>query len=138
MNITNGNSEMDEYNLAANLDISEKNLNHKHQGWAKRGSVWSSIYLAELYRKDIKKMFDQGARVSSDKMSPCATLEELQSHYPGRYTLHGENEIPAKLFGRKEASDEDNGGSDNDESENEAKYEKEAIYQSSMYNTLKN
>ena len=68
-------------------------------------------------------MFERGARVSSDKMSPCAMLEELQSLYPGRYTLLGENEIRAeitKLFGRKTASDEDNAGSDHDESENEA------------------
>ena len=52
---------------------------------------------------NIKRMFDQGARVSSDKMSLCAMLEEFQSLYPGRYTLPGENEIRAeitKLFGR--------------------------------------
>ena len=47
-------------------------------------------------------------------------LEELQSLYPGRNTL-AENEIHAKLFGRKKASDEDNAGSGHDESENEAK-----------------
>ncbi|KAL5510133.1 hypothetical protein EMCRGX_G005624 [Ephydatia muelleri] len=37
--------------------------------------------------------------------------QELQSLYPGRYTLPGEDEIRAeitKLFGRKKASDEDN------------------------------
>ena len=97
------------------------NHNHKHQlqGWASaaRGLVWSSIYL-EPY--NIRRIFDQGARVSSDKMSPCAMLEELQSLYPGRYTLPGENEIRAeftKLFGRKKASDEDNAGSDHDENE---------------------
>ena len=98
------------------------NHNHKHQfqGWASaaRGSVWSSIYL-EPY--NIRRIFDQGARVSSDKMSPCAMLEELQSLYSGRYTLPGENEIRAeitKLFGRKKASDEDNAGSDHDEMKN--------------------
>ncbi|KAL5463269.1 hypothetical protein EMCRGX_G032152 [Ephydatia muelleri] len=51
-------------------------------------------------------------------------LEELQLLYPGRYTLPGKNEIRAeitKLFGRNKATDEDNGGSDQDESENEAK-----------------
>ena len=65
-------------------------------------------------------MFDRGACVSSDKMSPCAMLEELQSLYPGRYTLPGENEICAeitKLFGRKKANGEDYAGSDHDESE---------------------
>ncbi|KAL5479633.1 hypothetical protein EMCRGX_G023182 [Ephydatia muelleri] len=125
VNITNGHSEMEEYNLAAHLEISEKNHNHKHQGWAwrpQRGAQYGRAYL-EPYKKDIKRMFERGARVSSDKMSPCAMLEELQSLYPGRYTLPGENEIRAeitKLFGRKKASDEDNAGSDHDESENEA------------------
>ena len=69
-------------------------------------------------------MLDQGARVSLDKMSPCAMLEELN---PGRYTIPGENEICAeitKLFGRKKATDENNGGSGHDESENEAKKER--------------
>ena len=125
VNITNGHSEMEEYNLAAHLEISEKHHNHKHQGWARRpqrGAQYGRAYL-ESYKKDIKRMFERGARVSSDKMSPCAMLEELQSLYPGRYTLPGENEIRAeitKLFGRKKASDEDNAGSDHDESENEA------------------
>ena len=125
VNITNGHSEMEEYYLAAHLEISEKNHNHKHQGWARRpqrGAQYGRAYL-EPYKKDIKRMFERGARVSSDKMSPCAMLEELQSLYPGRYTLPGENEIRAeitKLFGRKKASDEDNAGSDHDESENEA------------------
>eukprot|EP00731_Ephydatia_muelleri_P007924 Em0004g262a len=94
-------------------------------GWARRpqrGAQYGRAYL-EPYKKDIKRMFERGACVSSDKMSPCAMLEELQSLYPGRYTLPGENEIRAeitKLFGRKKASDEDNAGSDHDESENEA------------------
>ena len=125
VNITNGHSEMEEYNQAAHLEISEKNHNHKHQGWARhpqRGAQYGRAYL-EPYKKDTKRMFERGARVSSDKMSPSAMLEELQSLYPGRYTLPGENEIRAeitKLFGRKKASDEDNAGSDHDESENEA------------------
>ena len=64
---------------------------------------------------NIKRMFSRGARVSSGKISPCAMLEELQSLYPGRYTLPGENEIRAeitKLFGREKANDEDNAGSE--------------------------
>ena len=67
-------------------------------------------------------MFDQGAHVSLEKMSPCAKLEELQLLYAGRYTIPDENEIHAeitKLFGRKKATDEDNGDSDHDEGENE-------------------
>ena len=35
-NIRNGHSEMEEFNLAANMDISENNHNLKHQGWARR------------------------------------------------------------------------------------------------------
>ena len=69
-------------------------------------------------------MFDQGAHISSEKISPYAMLEELQSLYPGCYTLPGENEIRAEItksFGRKKACDENNEGSDHDESENEAK-----------------
>ena len=82
-------------------------------------------------------MFERGARVSSDKMRPCAMLEELQSIYPRRYTLPGENEIRAeitKLFGRKKASDEDNAGSDHDESENEAKRGRGSNLSNSMLN----
>ena len=51
-------------------------------------------------------MFYQGARISSDKISPYAMLEELQSLYPGHYALPGENEIhaeitPSRLVGRR-------------------------------------
>ncbi|KAL5499738.1 hypothetical protein EMCRGX_G011197 [Ephydatia muelleri] len=76
-----------------------------------RGAQYGRAYL-EPYRKDIKKMFDQGARISSDKISPYAMLEELQSLYPGHYTLPGEDEIHAEItksFGRKKACDENNG-----------------------------
>ena len=53
VSIRNGHSEMEEYNLAANLDISENNHNFKHQGWAKRpqrGAQYGRAYL-EPYRK---------------------------------------------------------------------------------------
>ena len=103
--------------VAARLSQSSSSITTKD-----KNRVTGRAYL-EPYKKDIKRMFERRARVSSDKMSPCAMLEEFQSLYPGRYTLPGENEIRAeitKLFGRKKASDEDNAGSDHDESENEA------------------
>ena len=36
MKIRDGRSQAEEYDLAANLDISEQNLTLKHQGWARR------------------------------------------------------------------------------------------------------
>ena len=88
--IRDGRSQAEEYDLAANLDISEQNLTLKHQGWAQhtqRGAQYGRTYL-EPYKKDIREMFDRGARVSTDKTSPCAMLESLQLLYPGRCTLY--------------------------------------------------
>ena len=87
VNIKSGHLEMDEYKLAENVDISDANLNLKHEGWARHpqwGAQYGRSYL-EPYKWDIKRMFDRGACVSTEKMSPCAMLEALQSLYPGHY-----------------------------------------------------
>ena len=78
-------------------------------------------------------MFDRGACVSTDKMSPCAMLESLQLLYPGQYTLPGENEIRTeiRLFGRKKGSDKDDIGSA--ESENDDETEGRKGRQQSIY-----
>ena len=76
----------------------------------------------EPYKKDIREMFDRGARVSTDKMSPCAMLESLQLLYPGWYTLPGENDIRTeitRLFGRKKGSYKDDIGSAESENDDE-------------------
>ena len=123
VNITNGHSEMEEYNLAAHFEISEKNHNHKHQGWARRpqrGAQYGQAYL-EPYTKDIKRMFElcgvyivpynikrmfdhgEGARVSSDKMSPCWRSFSLSilvaTPYLGR--MKYVQKVPSCLVGRR-------------------------------------
>ena len=70
------------------------------------------------------------ARVSTDKMSPCAMLESLQLLYPGWYTLAGENEIRTeitRLFGRKKDSDKDDIGNFDTEND-DGKAGNKAIY----------
>ena len=92
MQIRDGRSQAKEYHPAANLDVTEQNFTVKHQGWARRpqhDAQYGRTYL-EPYKKDIREMFDRGACVSTDKMSPCAMLESLQLLYPGRYTLPSE------------------------------------------------
>ena len=121
VNIKSGHLEMDEYKLAENLDISDANLNLKHQGWARRpqwGVQYGRSYL-EPYKRDIKQMFDRGACVSTEKMSPWAMLEALQILYPVYYSLPGENEIRteiSRLFGKKKVSSEEAyvGGNDSE------------------------
>ena len=64
--IRDGRSQAEEYRLAANLDVTEQNLTVKHQGWARRpqhGAQYGRTYL-ELYKKNIREMFEHGARVS--------------------------------------------------------------------------
>ena len=76
---------MDEYNLAENVVTYDTNLNLKLQGWARHpqwGAQYGKSYL-EPYKRDIKRMFDRGAGVSTEKMS--AMLEALQ-------LLPGEND----------------------------------------------
>ena len=47
VNIRNGHSEIEEYNLATNLDISDNNVNLKHQGWARQGVHKEGLSMVE-------------------------------------------------------------------------------------------
>ena len=85
--------------VAARLSQSSSSITTKDEN-----RVTGRAYL-EPYKKDIKRMFERGARVSSDKMSPCAMLEELQSLYlvatPYLGRMKYVQKLPSCLVGRR-------------------------------------
>eukprot|EP00731_Ephydatia_muelleri_P012294 Em0006g1188a len=103
--------------VAARLSQSSSSITTKDEN-----RVTGRAYL-EPYKKDIKRMFERGARVSSDKMSPCAMLEELQSLYlvatPYLGRMKYVQKLPSCLVGRRPVM-RTMQGSDHNESENEA------------------
>eukprot|EP00731_Ephydatia_muelleri_P003208 Em0001g3208a len=84
VNITNGHSEMEEYNLAAHLEISEKNHNHKHQGRLVQGSpadqsgqLYQFDELISVNGQDVSRM-DHSDEVTLIKASGTTITLEVQ------------------------------------------------------------
>ena len=81
------------YDLAEEYAPSEEE-NFK-PSWARRqghGKLYGKTY-TDLYMDDIKQMFDQGEKESSNKMNASKMREQLLQMYPNRFSIPGEIEI---------------------------------------------
>ena len=81
------------YNEASQYEMPEEDL--FKPGWAlreKRGELYGNSYV-QLYKTDLKEMFQRGEQNSSNKMNAAQMREALAIKYPIKFSIPGETEI---------------------------------------------